>query len=159
MKPYRFACSTITAFGLAAFAHAAFAEMAQAPETALPPAKDSPTAAAPALAPDLWSALKGSTYDQRDALFAGLQPLLSKVDDQISELTAKRAVMNNGAIDTKDWDFAMKEMNNARSYLAGMAEELTQTTRENWGQQKDRFGQAWVRTQDAYGKVKASTTN
>ena len=49
-------------------------------------------------------------------------------------------------------------MNDARSYFKSMSEELTKATPETWNQQKDKVGQAWVRTQDAYTKVKASVT-
>jgi hypothetical protein len=36
---------------------------------------------------------------------------------------------------------------------------MAKASRETWDQQKDKVGLAWVRTQDAFAKVKASTTN
>jgi hypothetical protein len=89
---------------------------------------------------------------------AGLSRLESEVDSQIAALTAKRATMN-GTTDTKDWDFAMKEMVNAQAYLKSSGAELSKATPETWSQAKDKVAQAWVRTQEAYTKVKASTTN
>jgi len=52
----------------------------------------------------------------------------------------------------------MKEMGDARSALKSMGEELSKATPETWDQEKDKVGQAWVRTQEAYDKVKSSTT-
>jgi hypothetical protein len=115
-------------------------------------------AASPDVAPSEWSDIKDYSYDLRAQLFAGLKQLEAKVDDQISELIAKRATMK-GITDTKDWDFAMKEMRDARSYLQSMGEELSKATRENWDQAKDKVGQAWVKTQEAYANVISSTTS
>ena len=60
---------------------------------------------------------------------------------------------------TEAWDFAMQEVGNARTNLTSTSTDLTKATRETWDQLKDKVGLAWVRTQDAYAKVKASTTN
>ena len=104
-----------------------------------------------------WIDLKDYTYDTRAQFFAGLEKLEAQVDAQIRELNAKRATMNS-TVDTKDWDFAMKEMGDARAYLKATGEELRKANPETWSQLKDKVGQAWVRTQEAYAKVKASTT-
>jgi hypothetical protein len=87
----------------------------------------------------------------------GLKALEAKLDTQLAELKAKRATMQ-GSPSVKDWDFAMKEMADARSYLKSMGEELAKATAETWTQQKEKVGQAWVRAQDAYANVKSSTT-
>jgi hypothetical protein len=50
-------------------------------------------------------------------------------------------------------------MVNARSALKSTGEVLTKASPETWDQEKDRVGQAWVRTQDAFAKVKSSTTS
>jgi hypothetical protein len=162
------------AFGLAAFSTAGCAEKEKIAEAPLPPAKEvaTTTAAVPGptttvqvaaiASPDAasaqWTDIKDYTYDMRAQFFAGFKRLEAMVDGQISELTAKRATMK-GTTDTKDWDFAMKEMEEARSYLKSMGEELSKATPETWAQEQDKVGQAWVRTQDAYGKVKSSTTS
>lgn len=104
-----------------------------------------------------WIDLKDYTYDNRAQFFAGLEKLEAQVDEQIQELNAKRATLNS-TVDTKDWDFAMKEMGDARVYLKSTGEELRKADPETWNQRKDKVGRAWMRTQDAYGKVKASTT-
>jgi hypothetical protein len=105
-----------------------------------------------------WGDIKNITFDERTRFATGLQRLEARVDEQISELTARRSAMT--ATDyTKDWDFAMKILVNARSYLRGMGEEAAKSTPENWDQSKDRVGRAWVQTQEAYAKVKTSTTN
>jgi hypothetical protein len=176
MKTNRFTNLVTAAFGLAAFSTAGSAEKEKTAETVLPPrmavttitvgtAGSGPTTtvsvaatASPDVASANWSDIKDCTYDMRDQFFAGLKRLEAKVDAQISELTAKRAAMKS-TTDTKDWDFAMKEMENARSALKSLGEELRKATPETWSQEKDKVGQAWVRTQDAYGKVKSSTTS
>ena len=124
------------------------------PITAVPVA----TPVNPAAASATWMDIKDYTYDTRAQFFAGLSQLEARVDGQISELTARRAAMTSTA-NTKDWDFTMTEMGNARSNLKSTGEDLSKATPETWDQQKDKVGQAWVRTQDAYGKVKSSTTN
>lgn len=121
------------------------------------PALQGVTASEAEAASTRWTDLKEITYDSRAQFFAGLQKLEARVDEQIGELNAKRAAMNS-TVDTKNWDFAMKEMVNARAYLKSTGEDLRKADPETWNQLKDKVGQAWVRTQDAYGKVKASTT-
>jgi hypothetical protein len=176
MKTNRFTNLIAAAFGLAAFSTAGCTEKEKIAEAPLPPAKavvtapvspagPGPTITVPVAAiasPDVasanWADIKDNTYDMRDQFFAGLKRLEAKVDDQINELTAKRAAMTS-TTDTKDWDFAMKEMGDARSALKSMGEVLSKATPETWNQEKDKVGQAWVRTQDAYGKVKSSTTS
>jgi len=105
-----------------------------------------------------WSAIKADTYDQREHFSAGVSQLEARVAAQIAELNAKRTLMNSNNTDLKAWDFAMKEMADSHAYLRAMGEEAAKATRENWEQKREKVGQAWLRTQDAYGKVKASTT-
>ena len=108
--------------------------------------------------PTRWADLKDYTFDEREKFFAGLDRLNGKVDAQVLELKAKRAKMNS-LVDTKEWDFAMKEMNESRSYLNAVSKELRTATPETWEQDKEKAGQAWERTQEAYDKVKSSTTS
>lgn len=63
-----------------------------------------------------------------------------------------------GPASTAEWDFAMKDMVNARTVLKSTGEVLAKASPETRDEQKARVGQAWVRTQDAYAKVKAGTT-
>jgi hypothetical protein len=105
-----------------------------------------------------WSDIKDVTYDARPQFFAGLKRLESKVNAQCNELTTKRASMKS-TTDTNAWDFAMKEMSDARSFLKSVGEELGKASSETWNQQKETVGQAWERTQVAYAKVKSTTTN
>jgi hypothetical protein len=108
-----------------------------------------------------WTAIDDCTYDTRAQFFAGLGQLEAMVDRQIGELTAKRAAMKPmaKAIDYTEWDLAMKEMQNARSYLQATANELSKATPETWNQKKDKVGQAWARTQDACEGVILSMTD
>jgi hypothetical protein len=106
----------------------------------------------------LWNDIKNDSYDLRAHFQTGFKSLEVRVDAQIAELDAKRAAMNHNNTDMKAWDFAMKEMGDSRSYLRSMGEETARATRENWEQKREKVGQAWQRAQDAYGKVKASTT-
>jgi hypothetical protein len=119
-----------------------------------------PPAPATTTSPDSsaqWVNLKDYTFAQRDSLLAGLAGMEARVDAQIEELKAKRASMTESTR-TADWDFAMKEMQNARSTLKFNCEELSKATSETWSQQRDRVGLAWERTQNAYAAVKSSTT-
>ena len=109
------------------------------------------------IAASSWPDIKDDVYDQRAHFSAGLKQLEAKVDGQIAELLTKRAAMKS-TIRTDEWDFSMKEMNNSRVYLMSVAEELIQATPATWAQKKEKIEKAWVRTQDAYGKVKVSTT-
>lgn len=141
------------------------------PATLQPAAMPVPTATPPAAQPAAatatdnsdvtvaqWSDIKDDTYDQRAHFFAGLKKLEAKVDLQIAELNAKRATLK-GTTSTEDWDFAMKAMETARTYLASTGRELTEADPDLWSQKKEKVGQAWTKTQDAYSKVKASTTS
>jgi hypothetical protein len=176
MKMNRFTNLVIAALGLAAFPTAGCAEKEKSAEASPPPANDPATAAATSAQPGptanvpvataansdgasaRWSDIKDCTYETRAQFFAGLTQLEARVDAQIRELVAKRATMD-GKSNTQDWDFAMKEMGNARTYLKSMGEELHKASPETWAQQKDKVGEAWVRAQEAYGKVKSSTTS
>jgi len=163
--------------GLVAFASAGCAEKATPGDGSTPTVKKdvapSPaTAAAIATTPSSptatkataaasnvrWADLKNNPFDSRDRLRSGLVGLEDQVSAQVSELNAKRTGMK-ASTDTKGWDLAMKEMMDAQAYLAAMVIELGKSTREFWDQNKDKVGRAWDRTQDAYGKVKASTTS
>jgi hypothetical protein len=104
-----------------------------------------------------WADIENDTYDQRAHFIAGYKKMEARVDDQVKKLRAKRATMT-GTTSTEDWDFAMKEEENARDDLRSIGDELAQATPENWGQERAKAGRAWVRTQDAYDKVKTSTT-
>lgn len=106
-----------------------------------------------------WTEIKNDSYDLREHFFSGCRQLEARVGVQVTELNAKRAVMNLNNTDTKAWDFAMKEMADAQSYLRSMDAEALTATREFWEQKREKVGLAWQRTQEAYGKVKATTTS
>lgn len=142
------------ALSLAVLSNAVCAEKEKVADTP-PPAV--PVAEAP-VADARWLEIKNLSYDERATFFTGFKRLQGRLDEQISQLTARRAAMK-GSADTKDWDFAMKELGNARSYLNGTGEVLAKASPENWAQEKDRVAQAWLRAQAAYTKVLASTTN
>jgi len=108
-------------------------------------------------APAKWSDIKDCTYDARAQFIAGLKRLEGRVDAEVRELTTQRAAMKSST-DTKDWDFAMKEMMESQTYLNSMNEELSKVTPETWDQEKDAVDKAWKRTQEAYDAVKSATT-
>ncbi len=114
----------------------------------MPPAPEFPTAQ--------WADIREYSFEQRATFFAGLKAVEAKVDAQIEELNAKRAAMDP-ATDTRDWDQAMQEMVNARSILKAAGEDIRKAKPQTWNDQKDKVGQAWTRTQDAFTKVKLST--
>jgi hypothetical protein len=107
--------------------------------------------------PVSWADIKDDTYEQRAHFATGLIGLESRVNDQIATLNVERATLP-AATDPKEWDFAMKEMGDARSYLKSMGEELARATPESWTEAKARVAQAWERSQAANDKVKGSTT-
>ena len=167
MKTTHFAL-LITACSLLPFSTAGCAEKAKVTDTTLPVVKpvavapatpDAPVAEIPEVATASWSDLKGYTYDQRDLFLSSLKGLEARVDAQISELAAKRAALDASNTSTKDWDLTMKEMGEARTSLKSTSDDMAKASRENWDQQKEKVGVSWTRTQDAYSKVKASTTN
>jgi hypothetical protein len=174
MKTNLFITIATATFGLAAFSSTGCAAEEKKTEASSPPVVDVaatavmaapsgsgsvvPAAASPDVTSAQWSDIENYTYDMRVQFRAGLKRLEARVDAQLSELTTKRATMK-GTAETKDWDFAMKEMRDARAYLKSMADEVSTATDETWAQAKAKVGQAWVRTQAAYDKVKHSTTS
>jgi hypothetical protein len=176
MKAHRVTHLIAAVFGLAAWSTAGCADEAKSADAALPPAKTAaPTKAAPAVSgrtttipaattpgPEVvraqWNDIKDHTYERRAQFFAGLKDVEARVDKQIAELKAKRATMK-GITDTREWDFEMRAMVAARAYLTSMGLELHKASRETWDQEKDKVGRAWVSTQDAYSKVRLSTTS
>ncbi len=171
MKTHRLTILALAVFGLGLFSTAGCAEngkMAPAPSPAggngvgtMPadslPAPAGRDAIGASFASAQWTDISDYGYDRREQFFTGLGRLENKVAGQIAELTAKRATLS-GSAHTQDWDFAMREMESARSYLHAMGLELGQGSPESWAQRKERVGQAWTRTQDAYAKVISSTT-
>lgn len=175
MKTNRCLMLIIAVLGLAAFSTAGSAKDEKIASAVSPPtmamviitvtdARPGPVArlqftaaASSEVASARWSDIGDCTYEMRAQFFAGLSRLEARVDAQIGELTAKRAAMKS-TTDTKAWDFAMKEMEDARTNLKSSREEMSKATAEIWAQEKDKVGLAWVRTQTAFANVKSSTT-
>lgn len=105
-----------------------------------------------------WVAIKDFTFEQRADFIVGAGRLQAMLASQIAELNAKRASMP-ATVDTKDWDLAMKEMRDSQNYLKSMIDEAARATPETWAEEKDKVDQAWQRTQEAFDKVKTSTTS
>jgi hypothetical protein len=121
-----------------------------------PPAAPAPAPAASATAdPSSWDDIKMFPHEQRGEFLVGLNKLQAKLDAQIAELTARRATMKKN---TADWDFAMKALESARTYLKSRASEVKDTTAELWNNEKEEIQRAWQSTQEAYDKVKMTTT-
>ena len=117
-------------------------------------AAEAPPPAAPAVDP--WDAIKELTYQKRADFAAGAARLLEKIDEEIRQLNAKRANLPETSV--KDWDFAMKELNEAQAYLKFTINSLDEASSETWAEAKNKVAQAWKRANDACDKVKASTT-
>jgi hypothetical protein len=176
MKTQRFSSLAAAALGAILFLAAgcsnkdtAAQAAASAPTVAVAPAATVPAPAAkPLVDPGTpvnvitdtsspsWDDIKEIPYAQHAAFSAGLARIEGKLDAQIGALNAKRATMTT---DTKDWDFAMKDVNEARSYLTGLNEEVANTGPDTWDQEKEKVEEALKRTQDACEKVKMSTTS
>jgi outer membrane murein-binding lipoprotein Lpp len=105
-----------------------------------------------------WATIKDYTYDQRADFLAGAGRLLGMLSSEVAELNAKRSSMPS-TVETKDWDFAMKEMSDSQAYLKSMIDEASRATPDTWNQEKDKVDEAWQRTQAAFDKVKITTTS
>lgn len=173
MKTHRFTHFLMAAIGLTAFTTAGCTPKERNVQASSPPANDTAGATAAAgtaastwvapttgsaIAAAKWTDIRDLGFDARAQFVAGAKALEATVDAQVAELTAKRATMTANP-SVKDWDFAMKEMANARTYLKSTGQELGKATAETWAQQKEKVGQAWVRAQEAYAKVRSSTTS
>lgn len=105
---------------------------------------------------DAWATIKDYPYEKRADFIAVFSRMVAKFDDDLRALNAKRATMTN---DTKEWDFAMKELNNARSDVQSKITDLSKSSNETWIEQRDRLGVAWDRALTAYKAVASSTTS
>lgn len=103
-----------------------------------------------------WVSIKDLTFEQRSAFASGGIQLEAMLSQEIEQLKAKRATMTG---DTGNWDFAMKEVYDSQMYLKSMIDEAVRTTPEYWSQEKGKVEQAWIRTQEAFDKVKVTTTS
>jgi hypothetical protein len=104
-----------------------------------------------------WSPIKDDTYSQRDAFSKGVAAMSARLNEQISQLKAKRLAMTG---DTDEWDFSMKEVDASRSLLTGtMAMLAKATTPETWEDAKGKVGEAWHRSQLAVNAMNATRTN
>jgi hypothetical protein len=112
--------------------------------------------AAAVTASDSWDLVKDYTYDQRGAFAAGLGHMIERMDAAIVRLQARRTTLPQTSV--KDWDFAMKELDDARSDLRFQVNALDKATPDTWNDVKDTLAQAWQRTKDAFDKVRTSTT-
>jgi hypothetical protein len=146
-------------FALALFISARAAEAVTEPAPAAPNEPAPTTMENPPPPPSAWLVLKDATYDQRDSFLAGVKDLETQVDQQIGELVTQRAAMAKANISTNAWDLLMQEMNTARTNLKSTIDDMRSASRETWEQQKNQVGLAWERTQNAYTRVKASTTS
>lgn len=107
--------------------------------------------------PDAWQNIQYFTYEKRQDFTAVFSRMVSKLDVDIRALNEKRATMKN---DTRDWDFAMKELNNARADVQSKLTDLSKvTTAEAWVEARDRLGVAWDRAGAAVQTVRTSTTS
>ena len=104
-----------------------------------------------------WLAIENDTYEQRAHFERGARRLSAVLDDQIRVLRERRAAM---IADTKDWDFAMKEVNEARVLLTGRINDLAKVANpEDWAGARDRVGEAWRRSQLAVDEMNATRTS
>jgi hypothetical protein len=141
---------SLSLLGVLAIASLSLANPARAQVAAVP-------VVAEQTADQAWSEIKGDTYDQRDQFMAGVNRLSGRLDGQIRTLRAKRASMN---ADTKDWDFAMKDVDNSRSLLSSRIDELKQAvTPETWISARDNIGDAWTRAEVAIDKMHTTVTS
>jgi hypothetical protein len=136
--------------------------------TPLVPAVPVPQPAKPVVAkvnvpfqPDLtsasWASIKDYTFDQRSDFVAGASVMEATLASQVAELNTKRAALPS-TVDTKEWDFAMKNLMDAQSYLKSTVDEAGRTTPEYWNQEKDKVDQAWQKAEESFDTVRTATT-
>jgi hypothetical protein len=107
--------------------------------------------------PNSWNTIRDLPYEKRADFTAIFTRMVAKLDDEIRALNAKRENMTN---DTRDWDFAMKELVNARTDVQSKQTELGRAnTPETWTDAKEKLGVAWDRAQVAVRNVRNSTTS
>lgn len=111
----------------------------------------------PASGPAQWEEIKDLNYEMRATFFAGLQRLETKLSTQIIELNAQRANLKNPT-EIKNREFALQQLEFARSYFHSLRESLGHVTPATWEQQKDKIGQAWANIQSTYTKLKPNQT-
>jgi len=108
-------------------------------------------------ASDSWDSIKDYTYEKRADFAAGLERLATKRDAEIQEMNAKVTGLPDTA--AKERDRAVKEFNEARSYLKSQLTDLRTGSADTWADAKEKITQAWQKVQAAYDKVKASPTS
>lgn len=118
--------------------------------------KTETTAAQPAVQ-ESWDLIKDYTFDQRNEFIAALIRMSKAIDEQVLELSAKRPLTPTVVAD--DWEFALKELDSARSDLKWKISELAKTRPDNWADARERVATAWQRTQEAFDSVKATSTS
>ena len=118
-----------------------------------PPAALAPP---PADVPASWNAIRDDTYAERGAFAGGMTALADRLDAETRQLNLERASVP--ATSLKDWDVAMKALNDARSDLRYKIAQLEDATPETWAQAKEKAGLAWHRAEAARDQVRRSTT-
>ena len=105
----------------------------------------------------LWTDIKGDTYSLRAHFANGAARMAARLAEQVGDLKAKRSGMTT---DTKDWDFAMKEVEDSRDLLADRINSLGKAvTPETWEDAKEKVGEAWHRSQIAVDKMNSTRTS
>jgi hypothetical protein len=107
-------------------------------------------------ATDTWQNIRDFSYDNRREFSAVFSRMVARLDDEIRGLNEKRATMKS---DPHEWDFEMKELNNARADVQSKVTDLSRvSTPEAWNEARDRLGVAWDRAQKAVQAVRKSVT-
>ena len=139
-------------FAVALFPVVARAQLA--PDKPTVPADPNPSAS-PAREYNSWDDIKTLTYQHKAEFTVGLSRIQGKLDSQIAELKDKRTKMN---IENHEWDFAMRNLDEARSYLKSTAIETDSATSETWNSQKEKLSRAFQSIEEDLANVRATTT-
>jgi len=127
------------------------------PVMPLAPGTPSPTAGDPVVTVASWETIKDYAYPQHPDFVTVVGIMLEKVDAEILEQKAIRDTLTESA--AKDWDIAIKDLEEARSLVQSRVTELGKAKPEMWEDAKEQVGIAWQRVQNALDKVRASTTS
>jgi hypothetical protein len=152
------AAAAPTPVAVASVAPQGLAPAPAAPQPAISPAVPIPSIVSPQVDEGAsWAAIKDFTFDQRASFLSGAGSLESQLSGQVAQLNAKRAALPS-TVDTKDWDFAMRDLVVSQEYLKSMVGEAGQSSPDTWDQEKDKVDQAWQKAEDAFDKVRTATT-
>jgi hypothetical protein len=110
-----------------------------------------------AAAVDTWDSVKDYAYEKREDFAAGLDRMTAKRDAEIQAMNAQLTGLPEAT--AKQREHAVKEYNEARTYLKSQLEHLRTGTADTWAATKEKAAASWQAVEAAFEKVKSSPTS